>query len=335
MRSATRPRLTAAHAVLIVLASVLLALLAAEGALRITGWCEGYLTDPLYRRSDAPGVSYELRPHAVGMAWGRTPVQTNIFGLRGPEITGAKPPGTIRIGIFGDSLTFGQGVASEETFAARVEVALRTSGRRVQVLNFGVPAYGITNIVSTFVEKAGPFGLDVAILAAIRDDYGFHRNHTADADGFPVRAETPLAPGWLKNVLRNLHLSYVIRDVVLAWRSTNEAQAGADYPRAVWERAAAELRRFAAVARARGTQMLYAHLSWADAPELGGVLAELGVPMIRMRPVLERYESRVLVVSRWDPHPNAFQHRLISDALHPAVEALLAGEGHEVTQPGG
>jgi hypothetical protein len=239
MRAATRPWLTAAQPVHVILASVVLALLAVEGALRVTGWCEGYLTDPLYRRSAAPGISYELRPHAVGMAWGRTPVQTDAFGLRGPEITAAKSPGTIRIGIFGDSVTFA------------------------------------------------------------------------------------------------LHLSYVIRDVALAWRSTNQGEAGEDYPPAVWERAAGELRRFAAVARARDTRALYAHLGWADVPELGGVLAELRIPMIRMRPVFERYETRVLVVSRWDPHPSAFQHQLISDALRPAVEALLAGEGHDVTQPGG
>ncbi len=55
------------------------------------------------------------------------------------------------------SVTFGHGIADKETYARVLEQKLRHRFRsqrlNVEVLNFGVPAFNITNIVSSFVEK--------------------------------------------------------------------------------------------------------------------------------------------------------------------------------------
>ncbi len=60
-------------------------------------------------------------------------VSTNSRGMRGPEI---KPKHGFRILAVGDSVTFGWGVAGDETFPAQLSTLLG-----VEVLNGGVPAW--------------------------------------------------------------------------------------------------------------------------------------------------------------------------------------------------
>src|SRR5262245_27130017 len=105
----------------IVVEAKVAALLLAEVLARRTGAAALSLTDPIYRRSSAPGVVYEFRPGARGYTWGRTWVEVNSLGLRGPEVDRVKPPGVYRIGVFGDSATFGQGVSEEATYARVLE----------------------------------------------------------------------------------------------------------------------------------------------------------------------------------------------------------------------
>jgi hypothetical protein len=51
----------------------------------------------------------------------------NQQGLRGPEVSQAKPPGTFRVLGLGDSFTFGTGVREQDTFLRRLEVDLDRS----------------------------------------------------------------------------------------------------------------------------------------------------------------------------------------------------------------
>lgn len=60
---------------------------------------------------------------------------------RGFRASGGPPPapGAARVAFLGDSCTFGWGVASEETFVARLEAMLRADGRAVDLINAGFP----------------------------------------------------------------------------------------------------------------------------------------------------------------------------------------------------
>ena len=70
-------------------------------------------------------------------------VTTNTFGLRGPELPAAKPPGTRRILALGDSFTFGDAVQVDEAWPHQLEQRLNTSAdRRHEVVNAGVGGYG-------------------------------------------------------------------------------------------------------------------------------------------------------------------------------------------------
>jgi lysophospholipase L1-like esterase len=66
---------------------------------------------------------------------------TNSLGLRGPEVPD-DASGEFRILSLGESSTFGWRVRTEQTYSAILESRLRSvDGRRVRVVNAGVPSY--------------------------------------------------------------------------------------------------------------------------------------------------------------------------------------------------
>jgi len=90
-----------------------------------------------------PGAKLRLS-YVTGLrAEHRFDVAVNRFGLRGPGIAPRKSTGTRRVFCLGDSRTYGQGVAVQETFAALVGplVSARLPGVRVESHNAGVPGY--------------------------------------------------------------------------------------------------------------------------------------------------------------------------------------------------
>jgi hypothetical protein len=75
------------------------------------------------------------RPRPLApIAWG-TDERVTQLGYRGRD---PDPHATPRIAAFGDSSTFGFGVAFADTWCARVELALRADRPRAQVLDAGV-----------------------------------------------------------------------------------------------------------------------------------------------------------------------------------------------------
>lgn len=66
-------------------------------------------------------------------------VSINGLGLRGPDVAARKPRGLRRLVAFGDSITFGYGVADDETYAA--VLAERGRDRGLEVLNAGVTGF--------------------------------------------------------------------------------------------------------------------------------------------------------------------------------------------------
>jgi hypothetical protein len=308
-----------------------------EFAVRLLGVSEVYLTDALFRPSAHDGVVYEFRPNATGATWGQTRVVTNDFGLRGPTIALQKAPATYRIGVFGDSVTFGIGVDYEQTYGAVLEKMLRTHvgpGRgTVEVVNFGVPAYNITNIVSTFATKGVALDLDLAILAPIPPDYGFDRNHTVDAYGYPVNAETSLRPGHLKNLLRHVHLAYLIRDALSTVRAQGAAPPESDLADRVDARAKRELRRFVTIAAQKNIDTLYCDPGYLLSAHVRRLVEDQNIVYVDASETLAEYQTEDLVVSRMDNHPSPLVHRLVAKALlevvAPKVERWKSSLGSE------
>jgi hypothetical protein len=157
-------RRIAARAMLVAF-GILAALVIGEIGLRLLGLARpAFYTYDQYR-------GWALRPGAEGwdVKEGEAYVSINREGFRGPETTIAKPPGTVRIAVLGDSFTEAQQVAEDRTFSAVIArsvadcPALR--GRKAEVLNFGVNGYGTTQELMTLRHQVWQFSPDIVVLA--------------------------------------------------------------------------------------------------------------------------------------------------------------------------
>jgi hypothetical protein len=150
---------------LVVAASVAFGLLLCEVALRVMGY-----TYPVFYEPDA-ARGYALRPSVEG--WYRkeneTYVRINSAGLRDREHEKAKPKGTLRIAVVGDSYAEALQVAQEKAFWSIAERRLQEcgafDGRPVEFINFGVSGYGTAQELITLRQKVWDYSPDIVLLA--------------------------------------------------------------------------------------------------------------------------------------------------------------------------
>ena len=76
--------------------------------------------------------------------------ETDAHGARSRRVHSFEPaPGIVRIGTFGDCLTYGEGGSIEDTWQAQME----SLEPRFEVLNFGVDGYGLDQCYLRYIES--------------------------------------------------------------------------------------------------------------------------------------------------------------------------------------
>lgn len=179
--------------------AVVSGLVLAEIALRLAGI--GY---PVFSRLDDTR-GWALRPGARGRfaAEGGSLVAINRDGLRDRDHPRAKPAGTLRIAVLGDSYTEAIEVPVEQTFwsvlADDLNRAAAVRGRRVEVLNFGVRGYGTAQELLTLRCCVWDYSPDVVLLAFYSGNDVTDNSRSLDRS--PTRYARPYleptAAGWL------------------------------------------------------------------------------------------------------------------------------------------
>ncbi|HEV7745524.1 MAG TPA: SGNH/GDSL hydrolase family protein [Pyrinomonadaceae bacterium] len=137
----------------------------AEIALRVGG----YSYPEFYQRDAVRGVS--LLPGAEG--WyrkeGEAYVRINSDGLRDYEHAIAKPDGTFRIAVIGDSYCEAFPVSQDEAFWSIMGKKLAECdafpGKKIEIINFGVSGYGTASELLTLRENVWKYSPDLVLLA--------------------------------------------------------------------------------------------------------------------------------------------------------------------------
>ncbi len=146
-------------------ASVAVAVVFGEAALRLVGF-----SHPNFWRPD-PVVGTALKPGMEG--WhrdeGRAYVKVSSQGLRDREHALAKPAGTYRIAVLGDSYAEAIQVDLDRTFWAllpkKLEACGFAGGAQVETVNFGVSGYGTAHELITLQNRVWPYSPDLVLLA--------------------------------------------------------------------------------------------------------------------------------------------------------------------------
>ena len=157
----------------LVVTALLVALLLCELLLRILGvsYPVYVWTDPIRGVAHIPGSKSRTLPD--GRSW----IEINDDGMRGPDATPKAAPGTFRIALLGDSFIEAFEVPYDKTVGEVIE--RRLSARRgtpVEVLNFGVGGYGTTQELLTLQHQVWKYSPDLVLLAVttgndISDNY--------------------------------------------------------------------------------------------------------------------------------------------------------------------
>ena len=208
--------------------STLLFLLAAEGLLRLYDGAvhdaPAVSTDPraaLYQ--DHPYLPTVLKP-STDYRDSDTAGHVNALGLRGPERTVEKAPGTLRVLCVGGSTTFGAGIVGDEnTWPARLEEQLSRlrPDRRFEVWNAGVPGYTTAENVIYLSLRLIDFHPDVVVLYEGYNDFkpNRHPGFRGDYAHWRNRAVVPQRP-----LLDNLRLYTKLRSLIRRLRPKGDAE---------------------------------------------------------------------------------------------------------------
>lgn len=94
---------------------------------------------------------------------------TNSHGMTDKEYTLEKPPDTWRVAMLGDSITRGHGAPFGTSYEYVLEDRLNADhftprGRRLEILNFAVGGYRVTQLVDVALERVPAFSPDVYVL---------------------------------------------------------------------------------------------------------------------------------------------------------------------------
>lgn len=109
----------------------------------------------------------------LGGPGGRDFVYTYLPGteLRGPLDTGPKTPGVRRLMVFGDSITWGQGVTAwTDTYPARLLDTLNADGRHFDMAVYAYPGKEIDNHLSTIAKSIDSVDPDLVVYQWYSND---------------------------------------------------------------------------------------------------------------------------------------------------------------------
>ncbi|HEX4914173.1 MAG TPA: GDSL-type esterase/lipase family protein [Vicinamibacterales bacterium] len=200
---------------LIALPAAVFALIA--GAIAIEVWVR-LAWDPARGRpgffvSDAV-LGQRLAPNYDGWFAG-VPARINSLGFRDHrEYSLAKPPGTFRILVLGDSVTFGHGALYETTYPYLLEQQLRAWRPDVkwEVWNLGVPGYNTAQELAYLQLVEERYAPDLVVVGFFPNDFtGFEPN---PSPGVVRRAMSAV----LRSMQRHLYSTEFYKRVILTVR---------------------------------------------------------------------------------------------------------------------
>jgi hypothetical protein len=114
-----------------------------------------------------------LRGHHPILGWSPIPlmhteeVTINSQGIRAEhDYSKDVPPNVVRVSVFGDSFTFGSDVRNSDTWESQMEA----QDSRLQVLNFGVGAYGLDQAYLRYLHEGVHFHPDIVIIGFMSEN---------------------------------------------------------------------------------------------------------------------------------------------------------------------
>lgn len=123
------------------------------------------------QRVDDPDLVFVHRPNTQAKLYG-VDVSINARGLRGPDVAYARTPGTKRVVVVGDCMTFGWGVPFAGTCPEQLAQALTAadSGTRWEAVNLGSGNYNAVQQSALFAREGDSYDADLYVINYFLND---------------------------------------------------------------------------------------------------------------------------------------------------------------------
>ena len=256
----------------------------------------------------------------------------NQHGLRGPALSREKAPGVFRVLALGDSFTFGEGVADDEPFIARLIERLNQSngGPRYEGINAGVSGYNTRDEVLYLENRWLGFDPDLVLLT-------FYLNDAYDDARFGLLVRGGAAGATLDESLADPGPLWVVEWAGHRWRRWRAGRRVARIYRSQfsdnpeidghdWLDSRSALARAVSLTREREIRLVL--VLFPELHELGNgypfdnihrrvreAAEELGIPVLDLLDTFRGEDAAKLWVHPTDHHPNARAHEMAAGAI--------------------
>ena len=308
--------------VLLMATSLAICVAVAEGALRLKNASMKNYDIEMWRyartlkcRSENPILGHDHVPSSKATLQS-VEIRTNEFGLRGGPVP---PPNEKRRILFlGSSITLGWGVAEDDTVTARLQKMFEKDGHETLVLNAGIGNYNAERYVERYLTKLTDLKpTDIVVHAFVRD------------------AEVLEAGGgnWL---LQNSQLSVVAYAALQRQRAGTGMGNLTDHYRKIYatdspglKSARTALQRLSEHAHKNNIRLYMAmtpdihnlenyplgfvHDAFRDSAK------EYDYRYVDLLPAFEGVKAEDIWAMPGDPHPNAFGHQKMAEAIYPIL----------------
>jgi hypothetical protein len=279
----------------------------------------------------------------VNVTWGHV-VRNNALDFRERGFSTPKDPGTFRVMVIGDSLTWGVGLGEEERYSHLLEEQLRAAvgkTRNVEVLNFGRPAAATVDLNKILTNQIQVVKPDLVVVGfCVNDPQTREESYAVELENYQwlfrwIRRIGRLGFHRTANAL-NLRLDQILRNVGLVPSYNESLDRAYHVERGEWQGFKAALRGMYETAMAHtGRSPVFITLLQGSADynvsssyvdymlhwtRLAGAAArEAGFRVLETETAFKKEGFRNRWVTPWDGHPDATCNRLYADILFAEV----------------
>jgi lysophospholipase L1-like esterase len=311
------------YSITMLLFSVVVALLIAEGIVRLKNSSMTNYDIEMWRyarelkvRSTDPSLDFEHLKNKSAVLQ-NVEIRLNDWGLRGGSLTPAGPD-TRRILFLGASTTLGWGVHEDENVEVQLQKQLAAAGVSAQVLNAGVGNYNAERYVSRFFKQlTGLNPTDIVVQYFMRDA----EDLPSSRGNIFMRNSELAVTLWI--AYHRLLDRFGDANIVERYRKVYDpAQPGF----VVMEQ---ELKKLSQYAREHGIRLYLMMIP--DVHDLvdykfmfvhdimHNFAKANGYAYVDMLSAMTGLRPQEIWAMPGDPHPNAFAHKLMADAIFPLI----------------
>jgi len=295
-----------------------------EVAIRIWGYAEHYISDPIYMPFEGSDeIPYIIKPNLKNVRTrGLSIIYTDSLGLRSKvcgQKYGEKKKNEYRIAVVGDSVTFGEGVRKgEDTYCDVLEKILnqRQKEQIVKVFNFSVSAYSVKEMAATLEHRMLDLDPDLVLMAIIQEDMKLSRTPDIDRWGYTTMHSSSHAifsNSYLKLILRKIRLAYLLRDIMRKHQEKDSSSSG-NY---IVPDSYKYITKFKKIAEENQVPYVIVLLGYKEKPfqVILQKFQEDNIVYIDISKALSDLSANLKYASQFDRHPSAKAHSIYGEQL--------------------